>query len=398
MQRGLEQATERTVTSTRALRRELSAVRRQGYALSWGEAISRSPGIGVPLRDEDGTVFAGLAIVFLEREFNERGMLKHLPALRSTAADISKLLTYDSFVRYMQHAGHRPVFVPARPASAPADRGNMPLVRSVSRAIGITAALWNSQSGMSVSELARERGLDDSTVQRLACTLVAEGMIRRHPESKRYQVAPVLWLRNAPFILGATSLQETVSFVLERLAHHSGATAGLLCPDASFRKAVVCSFKLPPNPVHFRAPPDDHPPLHATAAGKCWLAACSPSHVERYIVAGLEVRTEHTITTVGRLQQELAAVREQGYAVTREESTPGICGLAVPIHNAAGEMLCAVSLAPVVSSFTEDNIQRWLPQLRVAAQALSRVLTPGWSRVLMNGQRGDSEAASTQHR
>jgi DNA-binding IclR family transcriptional regulator len=115
-------------------------------------------------------------------------------------------------------------------------------------------------------------------------------------------------------------------------------------------------------------------------------------------VAGLEVRTEHTITTVGRLQQELAAVREQGYAVTREESTPGICGLAVPIHNAAGEMLCAVSLAPVVSSFTEDNIQRWLPQLRVAAQALSRVLTPGWSRVLMNGQRGDSEAASTQHR
>jgi len=381
---GLEGATGQTITSPRALMRELAAVRERGYALNRGEAITRSPGVGVPLHNADGVVAAGMSLGLAERDFDEEELLAHLPALNDTEATLRELLSYGSFARYMREFGlEAPVPMP-EPAAAPSgdEDGDRPLVRSVLRAMPLLAILWRSQEGMPVSKLARRQGLDDSTTRRLLHTLAAEGFLRREGANKHYHVDPVLWLRLAPLIRELSSVGRTVAFVLERLAHHSGATAGLLCPDSGGRSALVCAYELPPNPVHFRAQPQDSPPLHATAAGKCYLAVQPPSRIASYVRGGLEVLTEHTISTAEKLREELAVVRKQGYGVSREESTPGVCGLAVSIVDGAGDVVGAVSIAPVASDFSQRNIEKWLPQLRVAAETLSRVLKPGWQRRL----------------
>jgi DNA-binding IclR family transcriptional regulator len=99
-----------------------------------------------------------------------------------------------------------------------------------------------------------------------------------------------------------------------------------------------------------------------------------------YLRAGLEVRTAHTIADADRLQHELDVIRSQGYAISREESTAGACAVAVPVSDSSGEVVAAVSVAPVASQFTESNIHTWVELLRVAQEALSPSLGPGWQR------------------
>jgi len=62
--------------------------------------------------------------------------------------------------------------------------------------------------------------------------------------------------------------------------------------------------------------------------------------------------------------------------VNREECIRGIGGIAVPLESDSGEFVGAVALAPMIDELTPGNIEKWIPQLRVVAHTLSRLLTP----------------------
>lgn len=72
--------------------------------------------------------------------------------------------------------------------------------------------------------------------------------------------------------------------------------------------------------------------LHATASGKAILAELEEQRRDEIIdTHGLPQQTEHTITDRDELLEELAAIREQGYAVNREENVIGYHSIATAI-------------------------------------------------------------------
>ncbi|WP_435184019.1 IclR family transcriptional regulator [Halobellus sp. EA9] len=71
---------------------------------------------------------------------------------------------------------------------------------------------------------------------------------------------------------------------------------------------------------------------HETAAGKCLLSRHSREEVERLFDGGpLPSVTDNTITDVGDLLDELATVRERGYAYNIGESVEGLVAIAAPL-------------------------------------------------------------------
>ena len=378
MSGGLRPLTEKSITSPSRLRRELAAVRKRGYGLNLGEIELSLPGVGVPLMDSDGSVIGGLSLAYAEGGHSENYLAERVPALRRASEAISRLLSYDFFRRYMRSADPAAPLPPPEPKGnhASADGNAAPLVRSVLRATRLMWALWHSQEGMSISALARQRGLDRATVARLVHTLASQRMVRKAPSGGRYHVDPIYWLRLAPSIRTAASLESIVHKVLDRLAHCSGATAMLVCPDSGRGQAVTTAYAFPERHVFYRPEPSFFPPLHSVGAGKCWLAHQPEPDMSAYIEAGLDAKTEHTIATPEALISELLQVRTQGYAVNREECIPGIGGIAVPVESDSGEFIGAVALVPMIDELTPSNIERWLSQLRVVAETLSSVLTP----------------------
>ena len=60
---------------------------------------------------------------------------------------------------------------------------------------------------------------------------------------------------------------------------------------------------------------------------------------------GLPECTDHTITTRDELFDELAEIRERGYAIDREEKIEGLRCIAAPVTGSDGEVLGAVSVS-----------------------------------------------------
>ncbi|MET7665122.1 IclR family transcriptional regulator [Streptomyces sp. NPDC005356] len=90
---GLATLTERSVVSTAALGRQLAAVRRQGFAHEVGEVRAGFASLAVPVAGPDGVVRAALSAT---APVSEVSVERLLPALRSTAAAVTRGLTHSA--------------------------------------------------------------------------------------------------------------------------------------------------------------------------------------------------------------------------------------------------------------------------------------------------------------
>lgn len=86
-----EKFTETTITSAAALRREISQIREQRYATSYGEKLAESVGFAAPVFDYSGNLRAAVQIVVPEFRVNKRTVTRYIrPVVR--AAEQSTLL------------------------------------------------------------------------------------------------------------------------------------------------------------------------------------------------------------------------------------------------------------------------------------------------------------------
>jgi DNA-binding IclR family transcriptional regulator len=83
-------------------------------------------------------------------------------------------------------------------------------------------------------------------------------------------------------------------------------------------------------------------PLHCTASGKAFMAfgAAEPPQDEPF-----ERRTEHTITSSGRLARELDAIRDQGYATIVDELEDGLSAVAAPLRERGGKVVGSLTVS-----------------------------------------------------
>jgi len=71
---------------------------------------------------------------------------------------------------------------------------------------------------------------------------------------------------------------------------------------------------------------------HCTGVGKALLAQLPDDAVRRIVTsAGMPARTDHTITDVDRLLEELGRVRARGYTVDDGEQEAGVRCVAVAV-------------------------------------------------------------------
>jgi DNA-binding IclR family transcriptional regulator len=97
--------------------------------------------------------------------------------------------------------------------------------------------------------------------------------------------------------------------------------------------------------------------LHAFSAGKAILAQMAPDRVEAIIDSrGLPAYTEHTITDEDALFEELARIRERGFAVHLQEAVSGGNAVSVPVQLEDGSPLGAVCIAGPAHRLDEGTL------------------------------------------
>lgn len=104
--------------------------------------------------------------------------------------------------------------------------------------------------------------------------------------------------------------------------------------------------------------------LHWSSTGKAVLAELPPERVHRVIDRhGLPAETEHTITDEDELLDELATIRERGYALQDEEQILGARAVGSAVTDADGRVLGAISVSGPVSRIDDEMFREELPEL-----------------------------------
>jgi DNA-binding IclR family transcriptional regulator len=193
-----------------------------------------------------------------------------------------------------------------------------------------------------VTELGRRLGVHKATASRLAATLAGHGFVERDPATERYRLGFAL-VALAGSAMSNLDLVRTARPVLEGLAERSRETVnlGVMAGDAvvyldqvtGTRSIVAVSW------VGRRTP------LHDTSNGKVLLAYANEADAERILSRPLERATPNTTCDPGELREQLALVRDRGWAQTLEELEEGLNAVAAPIRDAEGVVVAAVSVS-----------------------------------------------------
>lgn len=94
MEEPLTPLTELTITSPEALLKEYAKIREQGYAISDGELNIETIGIGAPVKDESGNVWAAISIGAPRMRVGEAERERYIFLVKEIAAEMSRDLMH----------------------------------------------------------------------------------------------------------------------------------------------------------------------------------------------------------------------------------------------------------------------------------------------------------------
>lgn len=115
--------------------------------------------------------------------------------------------------------------------------------------------------------------------------------------------------------------------------------------------------------------------LNRSGVGKCLLAWQSPAELAR-IWPALEFtrETATTITDPVAFRQELARIREQGWAFDDSEDVEGVRCVAAPVFGTDGTLIGAISAVGARHQLEDARIAELVGKVRACAKAISAAL------------------------
>jgi len=229
-------------------------------------------------------------------------------------------------------------------------------VQSLTRGLTLLELIADSHGSVALTELAQQAGLPNSTTHRLLSTMQQQGFVR--------QVGDLgLWTIGAhAFVVGSSFLQSRnllalVHPVLRSLMDASGETVNLAVLDLSDHQAVIIDQVQCTQLMRMSAPIGGKLPMHASGAGKAFLAHLSDEQVTTLLhQKGLHYYTPKTLMSPQSLKENLAQVRKAGFSFDDEEHALGLRCVAAPIYDEHGEPFAALSISGPIARMTDDRI------------------------------------------
>ncbi len=239
-------------------------------------------------------------------------------------------------------------------------------VRSVTRALQILAAFDDDHAICSLAELLDRANLPKTTALRLIQTLVRNGFLFRRADG-RFCLGPVL-IRLSRAVSIAWRLPVAADAAMEAVRVRTRETVNLYVLEGMAR--VLVAQKQGPQHIRFVIPVGVRLPLLSGASGKLLLAHGDSDFIESVLrAAGFEEDLS------AGLAVELAQIRAQGYAVSRDERERGASSVAVPIPDGRGGVTAALAVSGPTSRFSDDRVAEFAAVLTEAAQHMSVALT-----------------------
>ncbi|WP_120499184.1 HTH-type transcriptional regulator BhcR [Roseovarius sp. EL26] len=241
-------------------------------------------------------------------------------------------------------------------------------IKSLDRAMEVLEYLSETQ-GKALSALSAEMGQAPATVYRVLVTLEGRGLVEFDAGEQIWRIGPQAFVIGARF-LRRTSLVDRARPVMRKLMEETGETANL----GIEKEGLVLFLSQVETHATIRAffPPGTLSPMHASGIGKALLAEMDDERLTRTLAShNIQAFTDHTITDLAQLREDLVRIRYRGFSVDDEEKNLGMRCIAAPIFDVNGEAVAGISVSGPVSRVGSGDIERLSAPVVEAAQVLS---------------------------
>jgi len=244
------------------------------------------------------------------------------------------------------------------------------VVQAVEKALRILEALGNRASPLTLSEICETINLNMSTTYRLLQTLISKGFVHYDEFSGKYRLG-IKTFRIGNAALYAIDFRAEARPLLQELVSLCKETANLVILDGN--EVVYIEQVESRSMVRMLARLGSRLPAYSTGGGKAILAYLEEEELNEYLVRqNLVPHTVNTITSPTELKKALARIRQDGYAVDREEMEYGVRCVAAPIRNYTGKVIAALSVSGPGARMTDEYVEaRLAPLVKQFADRIS---------------------------
>ncbi len=216
--------------------------------------------------------------------------------------------------------------------------------RSVVRVAETLQLIARSEAGYSLAELARRLDVPKASMADILSGLVASSFLFKNPDGRFVLgTGAIAFARTA---VSSCSLVDVTHHHLELLVRSINETAVVARLDYESMVSMYVDKVESDHSVRYSVPLGLRRELYATSAGKVILAHLPKAEQSAYLRSvSFERFTPRTIVDRKVIEQELDEVMRVGFASTEDERSVGASGIAAPVLDSEGQLLCALTVA-----------------------------------------------------
>jgi DNA-binding IclR family transcriptional regulator len=216
------------------------------------------------------------------------------------------------------------------------------LVKSADRVLRIFDLIAD-QGPLTFSQVVAELELPASSIHNLLKTLVRRRYLRLDPDDRRYELGMRLW-EVAQRYAATDDLPRLAQPIMNRVMARTRETVQLARLDGI--ENVYLAIAESPEPMKLVSAVGKRLYAHATGLGKVLLAGLDERELRRRLAAVQLPRfTPNTIVEHEELIATLGRIRADGYATDDEEYVIGCRCIAMPVRDATGTVVAAMSVS-----------------------------------------------------
>lgn len=243
--------------------------------------------------------------------------------------------------------------------------------RATSRILDLLEFLSGADgAGYTLTELSQALHIPKSSLFSIVHTLEERRYVHCDKHSGQYSIGI------SAYVLGASCPAEQSLAVLRRVMEEVVARCRETCQLGVLDQGNILYLEKVDSPQAIRliSRVGDRLPANATALGKALLSGLADDEVRTLYAAGLPGLTNHTITELPLLLDQLAQIRRSGIAAEREECAQQLACWAVPLRR-NGRVFAALSVSAPLFRCTADKEMLVCRSLRDAREELEQLAT-----------------------
>ncbi|WP_088006104.1 IclR family transcriptional regulator [Indiicoccus explosivorum] len=211
------------------------------------------------------------------------------------------------------------------------------------------------EEGLTISELSIASKLPLGTMHRILKAMSEHGMVEQDVLTKRYRLGTV-WMEYGLRVYDSMDYISKIRPELERLSKEVNESVYLSKP-AGPEAIIMERIDSENNTIRIYDQLGTRIPMHIGAANKAMLAAMPETEAKR-ILSSLVPAEE-----LRAIQETLARIRRQGYAVSHGERTAGTSSIGVAVTDRLGAIIGAISVGFINYDLSEERFKFLIEQV-----------------------------------